>query len=66
MMMSCDKKLLLKCQQCLFLRLFYCQQLLFSNICITGEYRFSRYVSYHIPNFFDRGFMIDFRNVRSP
>ena len=27
---------------------------------------FSRDLSYHIPNFFNRCFMIDFRNITSP
>ena len=65
MMMSCDIKFLLKCQQCLFLRLLYCQYLL-DLMCITGGFVLSRDFSYHIPNLFNKCFMIDFRNIRSP
>ena len=35
-------------------------------MCVTGGFVFSRDFSYHIPNLFNRCFMIDFRNISSP
>ena len=35
-------------------------------MCVTGGFVFSRDFSYHIPNLFNRCFMIDFRNIRYP
>ena len=64
-MMSCDKKFLLKCQQCPFLgRLtvsFYSV-----NMCITGEFSFQDIFRIISQTFLNRCFMIDFRKVRSP
>ena len=64
MMMTCNKKFLLKCHSCLFLRLLNCQQPVCLNV-VTWAFVFSRDFSYHIANFFNRCFMIDFRNIRS-
>ena len=66
-MMNCEKMFLIKCQQCLFLRLVNCQHLLRLNVCNWEiSFFFSRDFSYHIPNYFNRCFMIDFRIIRSP
>ena len=35
-------------------------------MCVTGGFVFSRDFSYYIPNLFNRCFMFDFRNIRSP
>ena len=44
MMMSCDKKFLLKCQLCLFLRLLCCQYLLNLNVYNWGICFFKNHV----------------------
>ena len=49
MMMSCDKKFHIKYQQCLFLRLLYCQYLKNLNVFNWG-FVFYRDFSYHNPN----------------
>ena len=35
-------------------------------MCVTGGFVFPRDFSYHIPNFLNRCFMIEFQNIRSP
>ena len=56
MMMSCDKKFLLKCQQCLVLRLLFLPLPTLFTCVLLGGLVFSRYFSYHIPNLFDRDY----------